>query len=202
MSKYTQIPADTFKNLQLNAGIILSDFNVDDGSFKEADMLGATTGGSNFTATPTFADYGEDVDNCPANMKELKRLTAWEVKLTTTFVAVGPAAAKRLTGAADLSQSGRVSKVTPRNDLADADFSDVWWVGDYSDVTTGDNAGFVAVHVLNALSTTGFQIQSTDDGKGQFAAEFTGHYSMDAQDVPPFEVYLAGGTEATSSEEA
>ena len=62
------------------------------------------------------------------------------------------------------------------------------------------NGGFCAVHLKNALSTAGFQIQSTDKGKGQFAFEFTGHYSMDAQNEVPFEIYIkAGEAEPTTS---
>ena len=41
----------------------------------------------------------------------------------------------------------------------------------------------------------GFSMQSTDKGKAQFSFEFTGHVSMSAQTVVPFEVYLKEGTE-------
>ena len=54
--------------------------------------------------------------------------------------------------------------------------------------------------MINALNTGGFQIQSTDKAKGQFAFEFTGHYSMDAQDTVPYEIYIQhGGEEPTPS---
>ena len=65
--RYTQIPTNTFSALQLNAGIVLADFDVTDGSFEDTDLLGATSGGVNVTATPEFSDFGEDVDNCPKN---------------------------------------------------------------------------------------------------------------------------------------
>ena len=78
--------------------------------------------------------------------------------------------------------------------MADADFSDLWWVGDYSDKTGATNGGYVAVHMLNALSTGGFQIQSGNREKGQFSFEFTGHYSLTDQTVVPFEVYIKAGT--------
>lgn len=61
--KFTQIPADTFKQLQLNAGILLSDFDTSDGSFEATDMLGATSGGVSFTAQAEFTDFAEDIDN-------------------------------------------------------------------------------------------------------------------------------------------
>ncbi len=46
---------------------------------------------------------------------------------------------------------------------------------------------------MNALNTSGFQIQSADDGKGTFSFEFTGHYSMDDPETVPFEIYVKAG---------
>lgn len=190
---YTQIPSTTFKQLQLNAGIITSGFTPGTATLDQSSILGATTGGISFTATPTYTDFGEDIDNCPKNMKELKKLESWEVKLSGTFVTVSADLAKTLAGAADKA-TGDATKVVPRNELTADDFRDVWFVGDYSDVNTGESAGFLAIHVMNALSTGGFQLTSSDKAKGQFAFEFTGHYSMEKQDTPPFEVYVKAGT--------
>ena len=52
----------------------------------------------------------------------------------------------------------------------------------------------MAIHMMNSLSTGGFAIQSSDNGKGNFAFTYTAHYSMDAQDTVPFEVYVKAGT--------
>ena len=188
--KYTKIPETTFKNLQLNAGVLLSAFNPESATVANESIIGATTGGVNFTATPTFSDYGEDIDNCPKNMKELKKLDSWEISLSGTYVTVDANAVKALVGAADVSRN----KITPRNDLKLTDFTDVWWVGDYSDQNGETNGGFVAIHMMNALSTGGFAIKSSDNGKGNFAFTYTAHYSIDAQDTVPFEVYVKAGT--------
>lgn len=188
--KYTKIPETTFKNLQLNAGVLLSAFNPESATVANESIIGATTGGVNFTATPTFSDYGEDIDNCPKNMKELKKLDSWEISLSGTYVTVDANAVKALVGAADVSGN----KITPRNDLKLTDFTDVWWVGDYSDNNGETNGGFVAIHMMNALSTGGFAIRSSDNGKGNFAFTYTAHYSMNAQDTVPFEVYVKAGT--------
>lgn len=194
--KYTKIPTDTFKNLQLNAGVLLKSFDVETQTMAADSIVGATSGGVSFTAVPSFIDFGEDIDNCPKNMKEMKKLDSWEAKMSGTFASVSKSLAKTLVGAADLSGA----KVTPRNDLAAADFADLWWVGDYSEVnedgTSTGKAGFIAIHLLNSLSTGGFSIQSSDKGKGQFEFEFTGHYSMEDQDKVPFEVYIQEGTAA------
>lgn len=193
--KFTQIPQNTFKELVLNAGVLLSDFDPSTATLTNTDIIGATSGGITFSATPTFTDFGDDIDNCPKNMKELKKLDTWEAKMSGTFVSISATSAKAVTAAADLDSGSK--KLTPRNDIADADFSDVWLVADYSDKNGDTNGGFVAIHMLNGLSTGGFQIKTGDKTKGQFAFEFTGHYSMDAQDTPPFEIYIQAGTEET-----
>ena len=192
--RFTKIPADTFQKLQLNAGIIATDFTPATGAIGESGQLGATTGGISFNATPTYSDFGEDIDNCPKNTKELKRLDEWEVTMSGTFVVADTAIAKRLVGAADIGTTD-TTKITPRNDLAAADFETIWFVGDYSDKNGENNGGFVAIKLINALSTGGFQLQTSDKAKGQFAFTFTGHYSIAAQDTVPFEIYIKTGTE-------
>lgn len=187
--QYTKVDSDAFEQLQLNAGILVSSFTP--GTATVGDILGATTGGINFTATPSFTDFGEDVDNVPNGMKEFKKLDYYDVHMTGTFLTCTPALAKMLVGAADISQT---TKIVPRNDLLAADFTELWWVGDYSDKNTGTNAGYIAIHLLNALNTSGFQIQSTKNGKGQLSFDFQGHYSLDAQDTVPFEIYVKAGT--------
>lgn len=193
--KYTQIPVDTFGKIQLNAGVLATGFDPATGTL--TGLLGATTGGISFNAAPTYSDYGDDIDNCPKNTKELKRQDSVEVSLSGTFVTLDTSGAKRLIGTADVDGSNS-SHIIPRNDILQSDFQDIWWIGDYSDVNTGASAGYCAIHLMNALNTGGFQIQSTDKGKGNFAFAFTGHYSMDAQDTVPYEVYIKGGTDTST----
>ena len=192
--KFTQIPTNTFKELQLNAGILTSNFTPATGTVESNTILGATSGGINFTATPSYTDLGDDIDNCPKNMMELKKLDSWEAKISGTFLTVNTTQAKSLLAAADVGSSD-TTKVTPRNDVAPTDFDDIWWIGDYSDKNGATNGGYIAIHMMNALSTGGFQIQSGDKAKGQFAFEYTAHYSMNAADTVPFEIYIKAGTE-------
>ena len=191
--RFTKIPSDAFQKLQINAGILTTDFTPSTGAIGAAGQIGATTGGVSFSATPTYSDYGEDIDNCPKNMKELKKLESWEATISGTFVNADTAIAKMLVGAADIGTSD-TTKITPRNDVLESDFETIWLVGDYSDKNGETNGGFIAIKLINALSTGGFQIQTADKAKGQFAFTFTGHYSMDAQDTPPFEIYIKAGT--------
>ena len=111
------------------------------------------------------------------------------MKLSGTFVSMNAANAKTLVAAADEA----AGKITPRNDIDTKDFKDIWLVADYSDKNGAKKGGCVAIHMLNGLSTGGFQLKTNDRNKGQFAFEFTGHYSITAQDTPPFEIYVKAG---------
>lgn len=192
--KYTQIPATAFEQIQLNAGILVDGFDPVTGVI--GNLLGATTGGVQFQDSVEYTDFGEDIDNCPKNMLELKKLDSHEVTMSGTFVTLSPSTAKLLAAVADIDEMNE-NHIIPRNDLLTTDFINVWWIGDYSDVNTGDNAGFVAIHMINALNTGGFQIQSSDKAKGTFAFTFMGHYSMKAQDTVPYEIFIKAGGEET-----
>lgn len=189
--KFTQIPNDTFEKLQLNAGILVDEFAPATGVI--GNLLGATTGGVSFASNPSYTDYGEDVDNCPNNTKELKHLDGFDPQMAGTFLTCTPSVIKSLVGAADISGSD-ATRVIPRNQLLASDFEELWWIGDYSDVNTGANAGFLAIHLMNALNQAGFQITSAKNAKGQMAFEYHGHYSVADQDTVPFEIYCKAGT--------
>jgi len=185
MGKFTKIPEDTFEGLQLEAGVLLKTFDPATAAEPaDADIICATTGGISITCVPTYSDLGEDVDNCPVNTKELKHLDGWECGMSFTSLGVSPANIKLALGAADIDGTN-ASKIVPRRDLAQTDFSDLWWVGDRAD------GGMVAVKLMNALSTGGFSLQTTKSGKGQLSVEITGHVSINDQDTVPMEFYSA-----------
>ena len=179
------------QNIQLNAGILVREFAPATGTI--TDILGATSGGISFEAAPEYTDFGEDIDNCPKGTKELMVLDTWTATMSGTFVTVTAALAKVLTAAADIDGTD-TTKIVPRADILQTDFDDIWWVGDYSDKTGATNGGFVAIRLINSLSTGGFKIQSEDKSKGQFEFEFTGHYSIADPTQVPFELYVKAGT--------
>lgn len=191
--KYTQVRADTFQTLQMNAGIMVDEFDPATGEI--GNIIGATTGGFSFASNPTYQDFGEDVDNVPPNTWQLKRIQYYDPAVSGTFLTVDADMVKSLTGAADVSGT----HIVPRNELKEADFTDIWVIGDYSDVTTGSNAGFLALHLMNVLNTSGIQWQSNKDGKGQFSFDFHGHYDLESIDTVPFEFYCKAGTAETDT---
>lgn len=187
--QFTKVAADAFEKLQMNAGIVVDDFSPATGVI--GNILGATTGGISFATNPEYEDFGEDVDNVPANTKQLKRIKSYDPALSGTFVTVTAALASKLIGGATVSST----QIVPAYQLTDDHFTDVWFVGDYSDKNTGEaTAGYVAIHIMDALNTSGFQMQTTKDGKGQFAFDFHGHYDIEDMDTAPFEIYVKAGT--------
>ena len=180
MGLFTVIPQDTFDGLQLDAGVLLKKFDpAKVAAPADEDIICATTGGINISCVPTYSDLGEDVDNCPVNTKELKHLDGWGCKMSFTALGTSPDNIKLALGAATVS----TTKVTPNRDLKQADFSDIWWAGDRAD------GGVVAACLKNALSTGGFTLKTTKNGKGQVSVELTGHVSIEAQDTMPMEFY-------------
>ena len=51
--KYTQIPVNTFQQLQMNAGYFAKKFNPGEGAVEQDDILGAPSGAANITVTPS-----------------------------------------------------------------------------------------------------------------------------------------------------
>lgn len=193
MGMFTLIPQDTFKEMQTNAGVLLYTFDpTAPAKPDDADIVCATTGGINASCVPTYTDLGEDVDNCPNNTMELKQLEGWECKMSTTSLGTSAKSIRLALGAADIDAENN-SKITIRNKLENRDFTDLWWVGDRAD------GGMVAIKLKNALSTGGFVLQTTKNGKGQTTLELTGHVSINAQDEMPMEFYSAEPTAAAAS---
>lgn len=185
MGKFTVIPQDTFEGLQLDAGVLLKTFDPTTGAApKDEDIICATTGGINPSCVPTYSDFAEDVDNAPTNLMEFKHLDGWECKMGFTSLGTSAESIRLSLGAADIDAA--TGKITPRRNIKLTDFSDVWWVGDRAD------GGMVAIRLMNALSTGGFSLQTTKNGKGQVSMELTGHVSIKDQDTMPMEFYSAG----------
>ena len=82
--KFTQIPTNTFATIQLNAGILVKGANGFDpgtGTVTTANIIGATSGGIKVTCQPTYVDFGDNIDNCPKNTMELKKLDNWDCRI-------------------------------------------------------------------------------------------------------------------------
>lgn len=168
-------------SIQLDAGMVLLKFTPDEPTEPaDEDILCATTGGVNTSCVPAFSDFGEDVDNCPMNLSEFKNLDGWECKMSFTALDISEEMLKIALGAS--STSG--NKTVLKSKVDRADFKNIWWAG------TRVDGKFFAICLKNALSTGGFTLQTTKNGKGQVSVELTGHVSIDTQTEMPMEFYI------------
>lgn len=184
MGKFVRVPESAFKEIQLEAGLILSNFDPTGATeVQDADIVCATTGGINITCKPQFTDYGADIDNVPDNMLEFKEVDGWDCSIGFTALSASARVIGLALGAADIDGE----KITPRFDMSEKDAKPIWWVGERSD------GGFVAACLKNAMSTDGLNLKSTKKGKGQISCVLTGHVSIKAQNEVPMEFYVQEG---------
>lgn len=193
MPKFTKIPANTFDELQVNAGVLVKEFDPATGTLDESKIITATSGGITINAKPTFEDFGADIDNCPKNTKELKRKTEMDVNVSTTALNINKDTLKLALAAADEVQE--TGAIVSRTDLKLADFSTIWWIGDLS------NGGYLAIKLIDALSTDGFSLKTNDKGKGNVSLTLTAHTSLNQQDIEPVEFYIGEPEEAETNNE-
>ena len=186
MGMFTKVSSTAFASIQTNAGMLLNSFNPESPATPtDEQIICMTTGGINPSCAAEYTDFGEDIDNVPNNTKELKQLNSWTCTMSTTAYDTTPELIKLALGAADINAAK--TKIVPRRELKGSDFSDIWWVGDRLD------GGWVAIRLINALSTDGFSIQTTKDGKGTIPLTLTGHVSINDQDTMPMEFYVSEG---------
>ncbi len=183
MGAFTRIPADTFEQIQTDAGILLYSFDpAAPGAVKDEEIICPTTGGITAACVPSYSDRGEDVDNCPANLLELKSLDSWDCSLQFTSLGTSPRSIRLALGAADIDADGP-THILPRRGLKVSDAQDIWWVGDRAD------GGLVAVCLKKALSTAGFSLKTTKNGKGNTSVTLTGHVTVATQQEVPMEFW-------------
>lgn len=184
MGKFTKVSENTFKEIQLEAGLILNKFDPTGATeVVDADIVCATTGGISIACKPTFTDYGSDIDNVPDNTLEFKEIDGWDCSLGFTALNASADVIKLALCAANDAEG----KITPRFGAVADDAKDIWWVGERAD------GGFVACCLKNALSTDGLSLKTTKKGKGQLSCTLTGHISIKAQDVVPMDFYVQEG---------
>lgn len=196
---FTVVSEDAFDELQLDAGVLLSSFDVSTPYTEPSsdDIIATTTGGINPVCAPTYDDLAEDVDNVPNNMMEFMKLTGWDCSMSFSSIKFNAENIRWSLGAADTENGTGYTKIVPRRDLELTDFADIWWVGDKA------NGGAVAIKLINALSTGGLNVQTTKNGKGTNAITLTGHVSLNDQTTMPMEFYdidpPSGATGATGA---
>lgn len=192
----TGLRASTFENLQLNAGMFLSNFDYSTatdaatlGALLKTErektsgsaLIGATRGGGTFVCTPNTRSI--EADGKREEWKGSSVNDGWTIKLTTTLLEINADNLKRSFGTADVTDTEKKHTIKIRTDIKAADYIDsLVWVGDTS-------KGYVLIAIKNALNTAGATLTWTDKGEGTIPVEFTAHQDgLETDGYAPCEV--------------
>ena len=195
----TALRAETFDNLQLNAGIVLK--NLDYSSIASASalksaiasaitagttILGATRGGGTFTVTRETRTPEIDGMRYPFIGSDFVDST--DAYLSTTLVEITPGNIEVSLGSGRATTSGGKTTITMNTAFDDSDYLDnICWIGDLAD------GRLVLICLKNAINTADFSLTYTDKGEGTLAVEFHARQAaVDDYDTAPFEVVFFG----------
>lgn len=183
MWRATKISADAAEKMQMNAGLLLKEFDVENPIEPTDKQIACeTTGDFSITCTPETQDFFEDVNNAPTNTKEGKQITGWSCSLGVTALSV---TLDTLALALGASEAIATTGVRPRTTYKLDDFKSLYWIGDMLD----ENKLFV-VEMSDTVSTGGVSFTSTNRGKGSLALTLTPHASAATPEIVPMAFYV------------
>lgn len=183
MWRATRISADAADKMQVNAGLLLNKFDVENPvEPADEDIVCETTGDFSISCVPTTEDFFADVNNAPTNTKEGKRITGWDCSLGVTALSITEENLILSLGAADVMEDGGVR---PRRTYKAEDFKSLYWIGDMID----DNKLF-AIVMDDTVSTGGLSFTSTNNGKGGLALTLMPHSTITNIEKVPMAFYI------------
>ena len=179
----TPLRADTYKSLQLNAGVLI--YNTDISQYSDAEslktalaaiiadgskLLGATRGGG--TCVITRDTRKVEVDGARANFVGGTIVDGGDAYISVTLLEQTPEHIKYVIGNADIDDDApNHVKVKIRLAIDDSDYiQNVIWIGDTSE-------GFMAIELYNGLNTADVTFTWADKNEGTVNAEFHAHQS-------------------------
>lgn len=190
------IRPDAFKELQLNAGIFLVDFNHSTIATADAlktaiasavtagtNILGVTRGGGTFTVTKEIRT--PEVDGVRYAFKGQDFIDSADAYLSGTLLEVNATNFKRLLSTGESVTEGKKTTVTMHTAVdPDTDYiSSLVWVGDIAD------GRLIMVVLDNAFNTADFSLTFTDKGEGTMPFEFHARQeNVNDYDKAPFKV--------------
>ena len=195
----TALRPDTFKNLQLNAGVLLKDLDyssitdatalknaianiVNGGTSPIGTLLGATRGGGSFTVSRELRT--PEIDGMRYGFIGSDFVDSTDAYISTTLVEVTADNIVDLLGSGSATVSGKKTTIKMATALdEDSYLTNVCWVGDLAD------GQLVLICLKNAINTTDFSFTYTDKGEGTLAVEFHARQAtVSDYDEAPFEI--------------
>lgn len=196
---YSGYNAETPDKLLLDAGAIFKNFTVGTDTYASAKAagkcLGATQGGSEFAAVPSFRRM--EIDGVHARTKGDTLIDGWDVSLKTKLVEITADNLKLALGVGDSATSSVTgyTEITGRDTIKDTDFvTNITFIGNI----LGSNTPII-IQVFNAFREGGLTITAADKNNVGVECQFYGYQDPDIYDdvsqeiTPPFAIYYPTG---------
>ncbi len=186
MWRATRISADAAEKIQVNAGLLLKNFDVENPvEPDDDDIVCETTDDFSFSCVPEIQDLLEDVNNAPRGAKEAALITGWTCSLTFSSISITLDTLKMALGASDSNNSMTAEGVLPRNNFVSDDFKKIYWLGDMV-----DDSKLLVIEMDNTLSTGGLVYTARNNGKGSLSLTLTPHISLQNPEKIPMTFYI------------
>ena len=202
----TPLRADTFKKLQLNAGVMLADFDLSSYTTASAlktalasaitagtKLLGATRGGGTFVITRDVREV--EADGMRAKFVGSEIVDSGDAYMSTTLIEITPDHMQKVIGNADIdTSSANHTVMTVRLAIDESDYiNNIVWVGD-------TNEGFMAIELLNGLNTADVTFTWADKNEGTVTCEFHAHQDgVEYEDELPVKLHWFTDPASSSS---
>ena len=191
----TPLRSDTFKNLQLNAGAFLINFEYDTYTdatalrtalktalADETKILGATRGGGTFVVSSEIRE--PDVDGKRYRFKGGAFVDSVDAYLGGTLVEIRADNLAKVLATGDVATSGEKKTLTMHTAIKESDYiTNLCWIGDRSD------GGLTLIGLKNALNNNGLTLTFADKDEATMPFEFHAYQGqVEDYDTAPFEV--------------
>lgn len=181
----TGVTEKTPQNLQLNAGVLVSKWQLGSDTINETDIIGATRGGGSLSIVPTV--HQVEADGIPTNYIGMDRIDEWVVTLNVTMLEFKPETLKLALGAGtkETSESG-YKKYICTNEINGSDnYADIYWIGALS------NGKKVIIKITNGMNKSGLTLSFSDKGEGTFPLAIIANYDYASLKTgeAPFAIY-------------
>lgn len=185
--KFAGYTADAAENIQLDSGALFKNFVVGTDTYTSAiaagKLIGATQGGSTFSAVPTIRTIA--ADGAKGKVKGLQVIDFWEVSMTPQLLEINKDSLADALGASDETIETFYEKVQARNYICDADYiTNITFIGKIS----GKNKPII-IQMFNVINQSGIVMESTDEAEGIIPLELTAHYDPSTLNTAPFTIY-------------
>ena len=195
------INSNTIKNMQLDAGVLLSKaINPETATIAteiQENSVGATKGATTFSATPEIRNIFEGIDGVRGDIKDGNVIDKWTVTLKTSITEFTLKNLQLCLGAeTSASSGGKYHTIEPADEIKTEAYKSFTWIGSMA----SDDTPIVIV-LNNCININGLTITAEDKNTGTVEVELKAHIDL-GNTQKQFKIYLPKNRTVLAASEA